>query len=95
MLLLSEFRDEAAEWVVGAPQADGDGTVWTFAGPPKGALNPSDATWTLLASGVAQGLGRSFAAVPDLDGDGRAELYVGQDSAGLEAGYLLVQHDGL
>ncbi len=96
LLILPDFRgDGAAEWFVGAPGAVLSGRVWSISLPWAGDWDPSLATLTLTHTVAGEDLGASLAAVPDRDGDGAPELYVGQRSTLGGAGYVLWQYEGL
>ncbi|MBK9366968.1 MAG: FG-GAP repeat protein [Deltaproteobacteria bacterium] len=85
--------DGVDEVVVSANQADEGGAeagaVFVFNGGTNGGLLTSDADFVILGDASADELGSGMRALPDLDGDGRRELFVGakgDDTSGSGAG---------
>lgn len=92
-------RDGVADLLVGAPTASPDaaigaaGQVFVFSGkrgdPKVMQVHYFDPIYVLHGAAAGDGFGSAVTGVPDLDGDGRAEVAVG--SPGAFAGAGLVQ----
>lgn len=72
--------------VASASAQSGAGRAWVQVGLPDEAESLQAQAWALSASGASDALGADLAAVPDLDGDGYAEVLVGAPGAASEAG---------
>jgi hypothetical protein len=88
--LVSDFDgDAAADFVVGAPDANPSGAVYVVSGPVSGRVHLPDATYTFQGLGRDDALGTASTRMGDTNGDGIDDLAIGAPYDGNGAVYVV------